>query len=150
MRKPTEAAFPITQNFGENPDVYARFGLKGHNGQDIGCPTDTNIIAPIAGKIVEVGWDEKGYGLYMKIENQKEGCLLAHLKDNLLAAGADCEEGQLIAHSDNTGFSTGPHLHFAYYTLPRDRNNGYGGFIDPAPFLDPRYQEIEKLKLEVK
>ncbi len=137
MRKPFENEWPITQLFGENPKNYAQFGLKGHNGTDYGLPTDTEILAPFSGKIIEVGWDKSGYGLYMKIENDKEGCILAHLKDNLLAIGADCSEGQLIAHSDNTGNSTGPHLHFGYYLKPRDTSNGYAGYIDPEPYLNP-------------
>lgn len=149
MRKPFEGDYPLTQSFGVNPDAYVKFGLKGHNGLDYGLPLNTNIIAPITGKVVEVGWDATGYGLYMKIENEKEGCLLGHLTDNLLAVGADCEEGQLIAHSGNTGNSTGPHLHFGYYLIPRDRNNGYAGYIDPEPYLNPIYQENIKLKQEV-
>jgi hypothetical protein len=139
MKNPFSGEFTKTQLFGENPDNYAKFGLKGHNGLDWGLPDGTDLLAPFAGKVVEVGWDATGYGLYMKIENDKEGCILAHLKDNLLAINADCTEGQLIAHSDNTGNSTGPHLHFGYYLKPCDKNNGYSGYIDPEPYL-PGYE----------
>lgn len=135
MQKPFHQDFPLTQGFGENPANYAQFNLKGHNGLDYGLPTGTDVIAPHSGKVIEVAFDAGGYGLYIKIENNKEGSVLAHLKDNLVSVGTTVTEGQLIAHSDNTGNSTGPHLHWGYYLFPRDRNNGYAGFINQLPLL---------------
>ena len=137
MKKPFHENWPLTQGFGENPASYAKFGLKGHNGLDYGLPTGTDVIAPHAGKIIEVAYDATGYGYYIKIENNKEGSVLAHLKESLVSVGSTVTEGQLIAHSDNTGNSTGPHLHWGYYLFPRDRANGYAGFINQLPLLTP-------------
>lgn len=148
MKLPFEGNYQLTQKFGENPDAYIKFGMLGHNGLDYALPTGTKVLAPHFGKVIEVVWDPSGYGLYIKIENDKEGSVLAHLKENYISVGAEVTEGQLIASSNNTGNSTGPHLHWGYYRFPRDRNNGYAGFIDQLPFLTPPepLEDIEKLK----
>ena len=135
MKKPFNKDFPLTQGFGENPANYARFNLKGHNGLDYGLPISTEVVAPHSGKIIEAANDSKGYGNYLKIENDKEGSVLAHLKEFKVRLGDQVTEGQLVALSNNTGNSTGPHLHWGYYLLPRDRSNGYAGFIDQLPLL---------------
>ncbi len=122
--------YRITQKFGENPAAYAKFGLKGHNGIDIGCPTGTSLVAPISGKVLEATNDPTGYGLYVKIENAQGGCLLGHCLQILVSVGDQVSQGQKVAISDNTGNSTGSHTHFGYYPIPRDRNNGYAGYID--------------------
>ena len=152
MQKPFHQDFALTQGFGENPANYAQFGLKGHNGLDYGLPTGTDVIAPHAGKIIEVAYDAGGYGNYIKIENDKEGSVLAHLKESLVSIGTVVTEGQLIAHSDNTGNSTGPHLHWGYYLFPRDRQNGYNGFINQLPLLpistSNLQTELDKVRLD--
>lgn len=134
MRKPFHQDWKLTQAFGGNKPDYIRFGLEGHNGLDYGLPTGTDVLAPHSGKVIESTFDS-GYGNYIKIENDKEGSVLAHLKDSLVAVGTVVTEGQLIAHSGNTGNSTGPHLHWGYYQFPRNRQNGYAGFIDQLPLL---------------
>jgi murein DD-endopeptidase MepM/ murein hydrolase activator NlpD len=135
MQKPFKQDFKLTQGFGENPASYAKFNMKGHNGLDYGLPSGTDVVAPHSGKVIEVAYDEFGYGNYIKIENDKEGSVLAHLQESLVSIGTVVSEGQLIAHSDNTGNSTGPHLHWGYYTFPRNRQNGYAGFIDQLPLI---------------
>lgn len=135
MIKPFSGNFTRTQGFGENSAIYARFGLKGHNGYDYATPNDTPILAAITGKVVEATSDSTGYGNYIKIENDKEGVLVAHLRRFTVSVGQEVNEGQLIGYSNNTGFSSGPHLHFGYFRKPRDRSNGYSGYIDPAPYF---------------
>ena len=136
MRQPFDDNFPLTQGFGEHPDWYQKFGLKAHNGLDYGLPTGTPIIAPHDGKVVEAAFDPQGYGNYLKIENGKEGSVLAHLRSFSVGLGEVVQEGTPIGFSNNTGNSTGPHLHWGYYLLPRDRANGYAGFIDQLPLLN--------------
>ncbi len=130
MIRPFRGTFNLTQGFGQNPASYAKFGLKGHNGLDYGLPSNTQVIAPHGGKVIEVTNDPNGYGNYLKIENSVEGSVLAHLASFQVKVGDIVSEGQPIALSDNTGNSTGPHLHFGYYKFPRNRQNGYAGFID--------------------
>jgi murein DD-endopeptidase MepM/ murein hydrolase activator NlpD len=140
MRKPFEGNFPITQTFGNKlvlngVDFYAQWGLKGHNGIDYGTPTGTEILAPHKGTIKEAYFDENGYGWYVKIENDIEGSVLGHMLSLSVKVGDTVEEGQKVGISDNTGASTGPHLHWGYYRFPRDRNNGYNGYIDQTSYI---------------
>lgn len=129
--------FPVTQDFGANPQAYnARYGIKGHNGTDFGCPTNTMILSAADGKVMEVGFDAGGYGKYIKIIHDGFLTLYGHLNDYQIQVGDHIVSGQLIGHSNNTGNSTGPHLHFG--VAPCDVNgsktlidNGYSGYIDP-------------------
>lgn len=145
MRIPFNGTYRLTQGFGLNPSDYAKFGLKGHNGLDYGLPTGTQVVAPHSGKVMEATFDPTGYGNYLKIENDKEGSVLAHLQSFQVKVGDTVSEGQPIALSNNTGNSTGPHLHWGYYKQPRDRANGYGGFIDQLPLLTPPVQDTQKI-----
>lgn len=130
-------SFPITQGFGENPQLYnAKFGLKGHNGTDFGCPTGTMVLSAADGWVSEVGFDTNGYGNYVKIVHNGYLTLYGHLNDYIVNVGDKMVAGQLLGHSNNTGNSTGPHLHFG--VAPCDVNgvkiapdNGYSGYIDP-------------------
>lgn len=135
MRRPFNGTFPVTQTWGVNPETYARFGLKGHNGIDYGTPNGTIIVAPHDGIVIEAAYDASGYGMYVKIENEKEGSILGHLKSFNVNPGDKILEGQQIGISNNTGFSTGPHLHWGYYRKPRTRDDGYSGTTNPWPYL---------------
>lgn len=136
MKRPFEGKYPITQEWGKNPADYARFGLKGHNGVDYGTPVGTPILAPHNGKVIEASYDQYGYGTYVKIENDVEGSILAHLSKHLVNPGDYVTEGTQVGISGNTGNSTGPHLHWGYYRMPRDKSNGYSGTTNPWQYLD--------------
>lgn len=135
MTRPDQDKYPISQLFGENPQIYSRFGMLGHNGWDLGCPTNTTLVAPHSGKITEIGDDPDGYGIYLKIESDTEGSVLAHNKQIIVERGQYVDEGQAVCISNSTGFSTGPHSHWGYFKIPRDRTNGYLGYIDPTPYF---------------
>lgn len=153
MRKPFNNDYPLTQGWGGNSDTYIRFGLKGHNGLDYGVPTGTEIVAPHDGKVLEVTSDLTGYGNYLKIESPIEGSLLAHLQEVHVAVGDLVKEGQVVAKSDNTGFSTAPHLHWGYYRIPRNREDGYLGYINQLPLIEEKtdedYFELDGFKLNL-
>jgi murein DD-endopeptidase MepM/ murein hydrolase activator NlpD len=130
----------ITQFFGENlSPLYASWGLKGHNGLDFVCPNRTPILSAHDG-IVDRVYDEtnssvtKGFGVYIL---HPEGWFTVywHMLSVCVKLGETVKAGQPLGYSDNTGQSTGPHLHFGLYAFPRDMSNGYDGAIDPLPFL---------------
>jgi hypothetical protein len=125
----------ITQYWGGNPEMYARFGLKGHNGIDLRASNGTPVYAPHPGTIKERRLDANGYGNYLKIESEIEGSVLGHLKEFAVGINKVVKKGELVGYSDNTGFSTGPHLHWGYYKIPRNRNDGYLGYINQLPLI---------------
>lgn len=131
----------ITQGFGENPEAYRRFGLKGHNGLDFRAflPSGercyivgkSEVLVPHEGIIIENAFDKNGYGFYVKIENDKEGSVLGHFGARAeKRVGEKVRSGEVIAYAGSSGNSTGIHVHWGYYQKPRQRSNGYNGFID--------------------
>lgn len=134
MRLPFNGSYPTTQGFGEHPAAYAKFGLNGHNGIDYGLPTGTVVVAAISGTVV-VGTDPSGFGNYVKVVTPSLETIYAHLQRATAANGQRVTEGQQIGISNNTGNSTGPHLHFGVRPLP-SQNNGYGGYVDPNNYLN--------------
>lgn len=128
---------PVTQNFGDNPASYKPFGLNGHEGRDYGCNTGTPVYNAKAGV---VGVSSMGYGNYGRCIVVRtingEGLIYAHLLRFVVAAGQAVAEGQLIGYTDNTGNSTGPHLHFGYQpAYMSNLNNGYFGCANPDVLL---------------
>lgn len=134
MRYPFNGSFPVTQGFGVNPGVYAKFGLKGHNGLDFGLPSGTPVVAAHSGQMV-TGFDAAGYGNYVFITGGGWESVYGHLQRFARPSGATVSEGEVIGFSNNTGFSSGPHLHFGVRPIPFDRGNGYAGYIDPTNML---------------
>lgn len=127
-----EGDFPLTQGFGQHPEWYAVFGLKGHNGIDYATPTGTKLFSSINGTVIENAYDKGGYGNYIKIENDYCGVIYAHMKTlSPLKVGSNVKAGDVVGISGNTGNSTGSHLHFGVFPKPRNRDNGYAGYIDP-------------------
>lgn len=83
-----------------------------HWGIDLACPTGTTVRAADGGTVVFTGWGgSEGY--YIEIDH-KNGfkTRYKHLSRILVSRGQKVYEGQTIARSGNTGYSTGPHLHF--------------------------------------
>lgn len=114
----------ITQYFGytefatKNPQVYSG---KGHNGIDLGVSVGTPIKASRQGQVVGVGDTDTAcpgasYGKWILIAHDNNlSTLYAHLSVIKVKAGQSVGLGEVIAYSGNTGYSTGPHLHFTVY-----------------------------------
>ena len=113
----------ITQGFGENALMYKKFGLAGHNGIDFRTRFwDTPlghmyVVASKNGKVIELGNEGKnGYGIFIRLEHDLDGngneqTVYGHLKKWYVKQGDYVKQGQRIGLTDNTGFSTGSHLH---------------------------------------
>src|SRR3989339_553777 len=146
FRYPFDGSYRATQGFGENPDVYAQFDLDGHNGIDFGTPLGTEIKAVADGVVRYVGYDSEGYGHYIRIDHHIDDChfqtLYCHGNEKpFFEEGNIVKEGEIILSSGDTGFSTGPHLHFGLRGIDQygdtlNYENGYSGYIDPQPWLD--------------
>lgn len=152
--------FELTQSFGENPAAYARFGLKGHNGWDFKTKfPDTpngfrNILAPWLCKFYVQGNEgSDGYGLYFEVIIQLYNTwklTIGHC--NSIESFQTKNEGETMAISDNTGNSTGSHMHLTVKKgslsngkfTNTDNDNGYFGAVEPQIFFD----ELRKFKKE--
>jgi len=146
----------ITQDWGVNEAIYRRFGLSGHNGVDYRVFDDNGkratygkSYAPHTGKIIEASNNTNGYGWYVKIENDKEGSILGHHKELMVKVGDVVKQGDYIGITDNTGWSTGPHLHWGYYLKPRNKANGYSGTINQLLLIGETMPDTIPVKKKV-
>jgi hypothetical protein len=131
----------ITQLFGENKnDFYAELKMKGHNGIDFLAIEKEPIYWDIEseGKVIWCGTDDKG-GIGVEIVSQENDDYYKsrfwHLKSFCIHKGKYLKFGDLIGYADNTGLSTGTHLHRDIKKCEQDgttinSNNGYKGCID--------------------
>lgn len=140
MKYPIDKIF-ITQRFGENPQVYGQFGMKGHNGVDfrtrfVDSPLGRRYItAAMDGVVIEVGNQGKtGYGVFVRLQHQgTEQTIYGHLTKPYVVKGQKVKAGERVGLSGNTGFSSGPHLHFGWRPDKwlKNYNNGFKGYANP-------------------
>ncbi len=99
----------VTQFFGENPDLYARFGMKAHNGADLVAPHGTPLYAVESGTVVDVRREEDGFGRHLRfITASRNGVCrewtYGHCNEIFVNVGDRVTAGQTIATMGNTGF----------------------------------------------
>ena len=83
-----------------------------HAGMDIGADYGENVVAADGGVVVTAG-EISGYGETVIIEhNATYSTLYAHSSELLVSEGQVVKKGQLIARVGETGYTTGPNLHF--------------------------------------
>ena len=58
-----------------------------------------------------------------------------HLDLIKVVQGQIVEAGTVLGMAGNTGFSSGPHLHFGYRAPNFKEDDGYMGYTNPEPFL---------------
>jgi len=144
VRLPFDGSQRLTQGFGERPEVSrARFGLPGHNGIDWGLPVGTPVLAVDAGKVIVRHTSATGFGRYIKLQHSWGQSLYAHLDEFQVEIGDEVERGQRVGLSGDSGFSTGPHLHFGIRISPYSKSDGWYGYTNPHRFLEwlPREED---------
>lgn len=141
----------INQSFGGNGKYYQDNGIDvvGHNGLDLSATIGQSVLAAHDGIITSTETDSKG-GIGVEIRTDRKytykgieryfKTIYWHLENYCVIIGQEVKQREKIGQADNTGFSTGPHLHFGlkpiddnFNTLEKD--NGYFGAIDPAPSI---------------
>jgi murein DD-endopeptidase MepM/ murein hydrolase activator NlpD len=109
---------------------------KLHTGVDWAAPIGTPILAAGTGVIEEAGLKGQ-YGNYIRIRHAN-GYQTAYAHMSRFApgavAGAKVRQNQVIGYSGNSGFSTGPHLHYEVLV-----NNQ---FVDPLAIQVPRERRL--------
>jgi len=84
-----------------------------HNGIDIGAASGTPVLAVDGGMVIFKGWSGN-YGNLIQIDHGGGAMITwyAHLSSFAINTGATVKKGEVIGYVGNTGYSTGPHLHF--------------------------------------
>ena len=123
---PFEGTSWVTQTFAQHPSSCA--------GTDWGLAVGTPLRASQGGKIVDVvtkyetstgyGGNPAGYGNRVKLDLGNQIVIIyGHLKSDIpVVYGQLVQCGEYIGHSNHTGNSTGPHLHYEtrYGNVPYD------------------------------
>jgi murein DD-endopeptidase MepM/ murein hydrolase activator NlpD len=108
---PIPGTIRITELFGMRHDPINGV-WEMHKGIDMGCPMSTTLLAPADG-VVEYEGRFSGYGNMLMLQcGQHMTLVFGHLRSFIAKKGQSVKRGQVIALTDNTGWSTGPHLHF--------------------------------------
>lgn len=129
----------VSQVFGVNRAAYERYGLVGHNGFDLGMWNHTELYAPGYGKVRFASTDPGGYGNFVKVTmDDGSEWTYAHLLAFSCYPGQRVYLGMRLGWSDNTGNSTGPHLHIGYRPpgWESHRGNGFDGYVDPGDAIE--------------
>lgn len=140
-------------------DLYKNVGLKGHSGIDLGLTHGQPIYASQDGIVDEVCTElERGYGIsvhtiskYPCIETGKDEYFKYrnwHLMAINKKLGDKVEVGDLLGWGDNTGLSSGDHLHFEVKPVTVSKkgtttnilqNNGFYGAVNPEPYMEDMF-----------
>ena len=118
-----------------------------HNGVDFADKVGTPILAAGDGKVLASGNNGKyAYGKWMAIDHGNGlVTLYGHLSSQKVSKGNSVKRGGMIGLMGNTGFSTGPHVHFTVFAknsfdiVPSTKVKGLmlptGAHVNPSKYL---------------
>jgi murein DD-endopeptidase MepM/ murein hydrolase activator NlpD len=139
----------ITQGYGGTSFAKNGYAGKWHNGLDFAASIGTPILAADDGVVSGVGNNDlycpKGaYGKFITIDHTNGlTTLYGHLSRQLVKKGDIVKRGQVVGYSGQTGYATGPHLHFTVYAqstfyIGISKTCGplpFGGDLNPMGYL---------------
>lgn len=102
----------ITSPFGNRIGL-EQYGIF-HTGTDLGVPSGTPVRAAAAGRVMNLsGWYQQGYGWGAFIDHGN-GVVTVYGHNSALTVspGQYVQQGDVIALSGQTGWATGPHVHY--------------------------------------
>ncbi|OGZ54339.1 MAG: hypothetical protein A3H64_01585 [Candidatus Ryanbacteria bacterium RIFCSPLOWO2_02_FULL_45_11c] len=150
---PLKGSVVLTQSFGNTPDSKILYNGKPHNGIDFGAPIGTPLYAAESGVVWETGDTDAfpgclSYGKWILIKHPNNlATLYAHLSQIIVTRGTSITRGDLIGYTGDTGYATGPHLHFTVYDASTVQFRSskipgsncqflpYGGYLNPLAYL---------------
>ncbi len=140
----------VTQQFGKTSDSGRLYTSGTHDGVDFRAPIGTPVFASMSGVVAEVNLgavQNCQYGKWVLVKHSNGlSTLYAHLSDVRVSKGQDVTRGEVLGFSGNTGYATGPHLHFTLYVSEAVTfkqytcKSGYKVSIPiahPSAYLDP-------------
>lgn len=131
------SGWPVTSSTGLTQGANGPSTHRGTEAIDLGEYMGSAIYATHTGVATSYG-DSGPYGKHVEITSTCEGkeffSRYAHLSVTSVRTGQTVEAGEIIGLSGNTGYSTGPHLHyeFRYPTGPTK-------FPTDLPFMNPPF-----------
>ncbi len=109
----------ITQQFGRTSDSGRLYTSGTHDGVDFRASIGTPIRAALTGTVVEVNHgavQNCQYGKWVLVRHSNGlTTLYAHLSEISVQKGEAVATGRVVGFAGNTGYATGPHLHFTVY-----------------------------------
>lgn len=142
----------VTQKFGENPETYKKINKKlaGHEGIDLKAPYGSPYFCVAPGRVTKVSdRDYKGegspYGWHVVVDHGSGySTIYAHAAPNILVrVGDKVAAGQILAHSGNTGNTSGPHLHLTLKKKGNQLPGWVGDYMDPWPFMEHLFNSVQ-------
>jgi len=100
----------ITSEFGAREVIFTDIDPY-HTGLDIANIKGTEIVASTDGIVTKVA-NNKYNGNFVEITNGKVITKYAHMDSVSITNGATVKSGEIIGKMGETGYATGPHLHF--------------------------------------
>lgn len=145
--------------------LYGKFGMIGHNGLDLNAGVQ-NVYAACDGVVIEKQTvPARGLGLGILTNEQYDFGIYGehymklrywHLKSFFCEVGDKITAGQLIGVTDNTGYSSGNHLHFEGQPMDKDLGGhpilvmplgSIAGAIDIEPYFTGIYADTVPLQV---
>jgi murein DD-endopeptidase MepM/ murein hydrolase activator NlpD len=118
LRWPLDNVF-VTQQFGRTLSAKRLYTSGTHDGVDFRASLGTPVRASLSGTVTEVNHgavQNCQYGKWVLVRHANGlATLYAHLSEINVSKGEPVVSGQVIGYSGNTGYATGPHLHFTVY-----------------------------------
>jgi murein DD-endopeptidase MepM/ murein hydrolase activator NlpD len=142
LSTPFDGACLVLQFWGQHPDQYAQFKyngvpLKGHPGIDFAMEVGSHLFAVDTGRVIEISYEAGGFERYVKLEHRWGESLYAYLGEIGVEAGQLVKRNEFIARVGRPRQNLRSHLHLGIRIAPYNRFDGWGGFTDPLPFLNP-------------
>jgi murein DD-endopeptidase MepM/ murein hydrolase activator NlpD len=109
----------VTQQFGRTVDASRLYQSGTHDGVDFRASVGTPVKAALSGTVYEINHGAVPYCQYGKWvlvkHNNGLTTLYAHLSNISVEKGQAVSTGEVLGFAGNTGYATGPHLHFTVY-----------------------------------
>lgn len=116
----------ITSQFGKRTSP-TKGASTNHQGIDIGAPTGTKVIAAASGEVVIAQYSYSAGNYIMIDHGSGVFSIYMHLSKMSVPVGTEVVQGQKIGEVGQTGYATGPHLHFGI------RKNG--AYVNPLTYV---------------
>ena len=134
----------LSSSFGMRKDPVLGY-TRLHKGVDYAAPTGTPVHAAGDGVIVRHGWVH-GYGNFIAIKNTSTyTTAYGHMSRFApgLRVGSRVTQGEVIGYVGQTGFATGPHLHYEVRVDGKPENPLTVTMPKPQPLSDKLMAEFK-------